>query len=91
MPMRPAAGTKREHAVRPAALAKLHGATTSSRRAHAATRSSAEDELAQILATESRHLAAAREQVEGRARRCKLGGCGHGEFVLNRPRECTPW
>ena len=54
-------------------------------------RSSAEDELAQILATESRHLAEAREQVEGRARRCKLGGCGPGEFVLKRPRECTPW
>ena len=90
MPMRPAAGSKRErHAVRPP-LAKLHGATTS-RRSHAATRSSAEDELAQILAMESRHVAEAREQVEGRARRCKLGGCGPGEFVLKRPRECTPW
>jgi len=36
-------------------------------------------------------VAAAREQVEGRARRCTPGGCGPGEFVLKRPRECTPW
>ena len=91
MHMRPpaVARSKRGRARRPP-LAKLHGATTSAR-AQVATPSSAEDLLSQILATESRHVAEAREQMEGRARRCTPGGCGPGEFMLNRPRQCTPW